>query len=289
MPQTPVPPDSPVPPGLPVTALPPVHEAWLPRQHSLHRPRHGGRQLTALICALIFFAAPLIALAVGARPNEFENRALQPFPSPAHGWAFFQRLPAWATDHMVLRQEAIDSADLISHALFGEAPETGSGGTGGPIPGQPAQPQAPTKRVPVRQVVEGTDGWLYLGDEIESRCNMKIDLDKTFQRLRALRDGVEASGRKFVLVIAPDKLTVEPGHLPSDLAQEDCVRKPTAQFWQLVAKHEFVVDLRDELAQWEGELGRPVYPPLDAHWTDEGGVLLTRAIAEAAEPGITQT
>ncbi|MFD2398456.1 hypothetical protein ACFSVJ_19220 [Prauserella oleivorans] len=120
--------------------LPAVHEAWLPREHALHRPRHGGRQLTALISAVVFFTAPTLMWVFGARPGEIENHKLAGFPSIADGWSFFTDLPAWATDQLVFRAGAIDAADAISRSLFGEPAPFGQGSRDtGPIPGTPQE------------------------------------------------------------------------------------------------------------------------------------------------------
>lgn len=271
----------------PQSVLTPVHEAWLPREHSLHRPRHSGRQLTALVCALVFFTTPVLAFAFGARPGEIENRPLTEFPSPT-GWSFFTGLSPWGTDHLALRGEAIVAADAISRGVFGEPPPLGPRNQpSGPLPADPGSEEPRQPAIPVSKVVEGKDGWLYLGDEVSSRCNVKVDLAKTFARLRLLRDGVESTGRQFVLVVAPDKVTMEPEHLPDRFAERDCLTKLTADFWRHAEAARFIVDLRPGLRTWSGQLGRPIYPRLDAHWTDEGGLLMARALAETVQPGVT--
>src|SRR5262245_55331254 len=103
----------------PVRSLPPVHEAWLPREHSLHRPRHSQYQRVSLVSALVFFCAPVLLAIIGIRPEAIENRPLTPFPSPADGWGFFTNFDAWAIDHLPLREQAIDLEDAISRGIFG--------------------------------------------------------------------------------------------------------------------------------------------------------------------------
>lgn len=270
--------------------LPPVHEAWLPREHVLHRPRHGGKQVLALVCAAIFLATPLVSQLLGARAAEIENRPLAPFPAPTDGWGFFTGLVPWATDHLVIRGGAITATDAISRGVFGEPPPLGDGpGGSGPLPDERQESDEDTQQdaEPVPQVIEGEGGWLYLGDEIESRCNGAVDLETTFGQLRELRDGVEATGRTFVLVIAPDKITMVPEYLPEEYAGRECVSDTRDEFWRRVQEEEFIVDLRGELAAWGDERDRPVYPRLDAHWADEGGVLMAKALAEAAQPGVS--
>ncbi|GAA3460455.1 hypothetical protein ACFFSW_19930 [Saccharothrix longispora] len=267
--------------------LPPVHESLLPREHSLHRPRHATRQTGALVAAVVFFALPLLALGVGVRPEEFENRRLAPFPSITQGWGFFTGLSPWADDHLPLRAEAVRAVDGISRGLFGEPlPRNSHQRTGGPIQDQR---QGSQEQPPMPQVVEGKDGWLYLGDDVVSRCRPKQDLDATTAALRDLRRGVEASGRQFVLLIAPDKSTVVPEHLPEEFYGRDCALERTDQFWRRIGRDAGAVDLRAELRQWGDRTGAPVYPRLDGHWSDEGALVMTRNLAEAVRPGTTTT
>jgi alginate O-acetyltransferase complex protein AlgJ len=266
--------------------LPALHESWLPREHALHRPRHGGRQLVSLICAAIFFVTPLLALGLGARPEAIENRPLTPFPSPADGWGLLTNLSPWATDYLVFRQQAIDVADAISRGVFGEPPPFGTENhTPGPIPGDRGQDR-PDVAWPT--VIEGKGGWLYLGEDIRSRCKQVTSLSVTFAQLRRLREGVEASGRKFVVVVAPDKTTMVPEYLPDTFAGRDCQRAVTEEFWRRVGEERAVLDLRGELNAWSRLIGRPVYPRLDAHWSDEGGIVMARGMAEAVQPGLTR-
>ncbi|EHR53124.1 hypothetical protein SacmaDRAFT_4953 [Saccharomonospora marina XMU15] len=278
--------------------LPAVHEAWLPREHALHRPRHGGRQLTALICALIFFATPSLMWLGGARPAEIENHPLAGFPSIASGWSFFTDLPTWATDQLVFRAGAVTAADAISRTFFGEPAPFDQGGTGnpGPLPGSPQSPpagQVPGQDTPhtepgYRRVIEGGDGWLYYGFDVDGKCEPQRPMEQTFAHIDRLREAVESSGRKFVFVIAPDKTTMAPQHLPDSYAGKQCSRLASQRFWRLAGSRDYVVDIRDELAAQAQLLGRPVYFRNDTHWTDEGAIVLTRAIAEAVQPGVTK-
>ncbi|HCT76989.1 MAG TPA: hypothetical protein DGT23_10440 [Micromonosporaceae bacterium] len=273
--------------GTEQAGLPAVHEAWLPRQHALHRPRHGGRQLTALLSAAIFFATPLVALGLGIRPAEFENRPLAGFPGLSQGWDFFAGLSPWATDHLVFRDGAISAADAVSRGVFGEPPPFGERKqTAGPI--QTERPRVETNLY-VPTIIEGKAGWMYLGDEVLSHCKPNAPLEGSFAQLRRLREGVEASGRRFAFVVAPDKATVVPDYLPGGYPGNDCHRRAIDDLWRMVGDEPSAIDLRDELRAWGNRLGRPVYPPLDAHWTDEGGVLMARRVAEKLYPGVTGT
>ncbi|MFD9888594.1 hypothetical protein ACFWY9_04600 [Amycolatopsis sp. NPDC059027] len=266
--------------------LPPVYEAWLPREHSLYRPRHARRQTIALACAVIFFATPLITVAFGARPSEFENRALTPFPSPGQGWSFFTQLSAWATDHLMFREQAVHAADGISRGVFGEPPPLNHENQQGPL-------QSPPVKTDPRQfppIIEGKNGWLYLGDEVSSHCAQAHPLADTFGKLQRLKEGIEASGRQLVVVVAPDKATVVPENLPDAYIGKDCHTAMAAEFWRMVdARQDYILDLRGQITSWGAGKGQPIYGPQDAHWSDEGSVIMARSVAEKLRPGISAT
>ncbi|MBB5958774.1 hypothetical protein FHS29_005383 [Saccharothrix tamanrassetensis] len=265
--------------------LPPVHESLLPTEHALHRPRHGATQRLSLICAVVFLTLPAVAFVLGVRPREFENRALTAFP----GVTEISRLQGWASDHLPLREQAIGLYDDISRGVFGEPPARPKADTGGPpIPTETSKPAKP-KRPPVTfpDVVEGTNGWLYLGNELAGHCSQALTTDEVMQRMRALRDGVTSSGRRFVVVIAPDKATLYPQNLPADLPGRECHREVVDEFWKAVAGEDYLLDVRKDLKDWGERLGTPVYGPVDAHWGEEGGVVMARRIAEELRPGIS--
>ncbi|WP_205660615.1 alginate O-acetyltransferase AlgX-related protein [Amycolatopsis antarctica] len=280
--------------------LPAVHEAWLPREHALHRPRHGGKQLTAIACALVFFVAPTLSWVFGARPSEIENHELAAFPSLADGWSFFTDLPAWATDQLVFRSGAIAAADAVSQGLFGEpAPlDQGTAPDAGPLPGLPLPPpdaggvedSGPSDGgAGYRRVVRGADGWLYYGYDADAKCSPVRPMDETVAKLGELREAVESSGRRFVFVVAPDKSTVVPEYLPGNYPGKDCATAASGEVWRKLTEEAGALDLRGPLRAAQQETGSPIYPPNDTHWTDEGSVVLTRELAEAVEPGTTLT
>jgi alginate O-acetyltransferase complex protein AlgJ len=268
--------------------LPPVHEAWLPREHTLYRPRHSRRQWVALISAAVFFATPLVSLVLGVRPGEFENRPLAAFPSPGEGWGFFTGMPPWANDHLVFREDAIHFADWISGTLFGEPPALGeaTGNAAGPVQEDKQKAPIPSS---FPKVVHGKNGWLYLGDDVESHCVRSDPTEVTVSRLRRLRDAVESSGRKFVVIVAPDKATMAQANLPDEYIGKACHTEASNEFWRRVSAENYVIDLRGSLREWAAQTGAPVYGPQDAHWSDEGGVAMAGALAERLRPGIRST
>ncbi|GAA3860643.1 hypothetical protein GCM10022243_28450 [Saccharothrix violaceirubra] len=271
-------------------ALDPLHESFLPQEHALYRPRHSPRQRTALITAVVYLCLPALLLVVGVRPEEFENRRLAAFPS---GWDLFTGLDEWAADHLPFRKEAVEASGAISRGVFGEQPRFDRRPTevAGPVQTQPKDPSLdrpdPTSYV---EVLEGKDDWLYLGGDVKGACSPKTPTDDVLDRLARLRTAVEASGRKFVLVVAPSKTTVVTEYLPAKYYGKECLTKARDHFWAGVDdKRVDAIDLRDDLAAEAKRLGHPVYTKNDTHWNHDGALVMIRAVADAVRPGTTRT
>ncbi|HKR52053.1 MAG TPA: hypothetical protein VJT72_21230, partial [Pseudonocardiaceae bacterium] len=138
-------------------------------------------------------------------------------------------------------------------------------------------------------VIEGRDGWLYLGADVRGACLPARSLDDTLGSLRRLRSVVEASGRQFVLVVAPDKTTMVPEQLPVEYLGRDCSARAREEFWRRVVAEAGAIDLRPSLTEIARRQGSPVYYPADTHWSQEGGLAMTYALADRVEAGITRT
>ena len=276
------------------------HESWLPPDHPLYRPRHG-KQRFALIAAVVFFLTPLVGLTVFGQPPSIENRALHKFPSLADGWNFFPELGPWAVDNLSFRQSAIQAADGLSRSLFGEPMAQDGGDPSQPAAGPIAAAPAPTASAPVPgappldnepppvagypRVILGRNNWLYFGYDTQGKCQPQQPLETVIGNLVKLRAAVEASGRKFVLLVPPDKSTAVPENLPSEYPGRSCAVAYSQNFWSQVTTEAGAVDLRPLLAK----LGPSAYFPQDTHWTYAGGLIMTRALAGAITPGVDLT
>lgn len=266
-----------------------MHESWLPRGHPLHRPRHGGQQLVALVCAVIFFVSPLVAWGAGARATAFENKKLADFPSITQGWGFFTGLGQWATDNLVFRQGAVQAEGTVSRGVFNEeVPHDSGKSAAGPLQSTPTPVNGnPPWQSSYPQAFGGKDDWLYYGYDIAAKCQPTQSIDDTVTQLARLRQAVEASGRRFVLIVPPDKTTEVPEHLPDHYPGKDCHDRQTADFWRKIDAAG-VIDLRKDLRD-VAAFGQPIYHALDSHWTDEGAMVMNRDFAEAVQPGVSRT
>lgn len=228
------------------------------------------RQPLAFVCALVFFFAPLVAYVLGARPQAIENRALADLPSVSDGWSFFPDFTTWAVDHLPLRAQAVRANAELSETLFNEAPSFQSGTAENPYP----------------PVIQGEDGWLYLGADAQSLCEPVHGLEETFDRLNRLARAVEDSGRRFVLVVAPDKSTIYPDALPDTFVGQECATARRTAFWDALATNPPAgyLDLRTGLEAVQESTGAPVYRQTDTHWGPRGAALFAEELARTLDP-----
>ncbi|MDQ4093361.1 MAG: hypothetical protein M3143_08155 [Actinomycetota bacterium] len=260
----------------------------MPQKQPVRSRCLNGRRFTALMCASMFFLGPTISVALGAQPARFENRPLAAFGDLRDGWAWLAGLPAWAADNLPFRDGAVRTTEAVSRGVFSEP---------APLPVPASEPHlGPRPVAPMvaaahafPSVIEGRDGWLYLGADISGACLPSRSLDDTLGSLRRMRAVVESSGRQFVLLVAPDKTTMVPEQLPAQYVGRDCASRARNEFWRRVVAEAGAIDLRPALAEIARRKGSPVYYPADTHWSQEGGLAMTYALADRIESGITQT
>lgn len=236
---------------------------------------------------LLLLFTPAVAFAAGVRARPIENRPLAELPTGSDGWSVFPKLTAWATDRLPLRDRAIRLNDRLVERVFGQPPMSGTGG--GPPVGGPGAAGSLDNLFP--RVIEGEDGWLYVGSDTEVPCRATSGVGDIVAGVTALRDVVEASGRRFVLVIAPDKSTMVPQHLPDDYAGARCARDRKDAMWRALTSlddHErWLVDLRAPLLDRQAADGLDIYLKHDTHWTPRGGAVYAQALLGLLQPGLT--
>jgi alginate O-acetyltransferase complex protein AlgJ len=256
------------------------------------RRRRGlPRRPVAALLALVFFFGPFGAFVLGQRPQAIENRPLADFPSLSDGWAFFPGFTAWATDHLPLRAEAVQGNAALSERLFDEPPSyRGDEGTTAGVPSgdSTAGDTGSGQGVEYPQVIEGEDGWLYFGGDVSNPCDPVRDVSDTLARWDRLGRAIEASGRRFVVTVAPDKSTLYPDALPDSYLGEDCAQDRRAEFWDALrtSPPTGYLDLRGPLEATERDGGIPVYRKLDTHWTPRGAAVFATALADVLTPAL---
>ena len=134
--------------------------------------------------------------------------------------------------------------------------------------------------------IAGTDGWLYysgglmIEDVMGNRPFTEAELRGWRDLLAGRRDWLARRGIRYLFVIAPDKHTIYPEHLPVWLATAARPPRRLEQFVNYMSANSDlpILDLRDTLLA-EKKNAR-VYLQTDTHWNDRGAFAASRRIVE---------
>lgn len=224
--------------------------------------------LALVVLFLVGITVPLIGLVGGIDPNRIagENRRLAAPPRLGPGGVreLRRQTDEWFDDHFGFRSTLVATYGRIQFGLFG-------GGS-------------------TRDVVVGRDGWLFYAREhtIEGHCGLlppftAAELTGWQQKIEQRRDWLAARAIPYVLVIAPDKVTIYPEMLPPAW-QSTFGPTRTDQVLAWMAAHSTVeiIDLRPVLR--EAKARDRVYHRTDSHWNDIGAFAGYRRIAAWLHP-----
>jgi hypothetical protein len=252
--------------------------------------------------ALIFFFGPAIAAIVGVRASQIENKKLSDFPTAHAGWGAFGAFDKWATDHLPLRDKAVQANTEVERNVFGENPNYGANGqttntsalgvAGVAGVGAP-QPQATAQAAPeFPTVVTGEDGWLFYGTDFRDACQTTLPPAVIAERFQRLSHLVRAGGKQFALFIPPDKSDVYPEFIPDSVAAKSCAMAGEKAFWNALAANPPVGyhDLRGAIQQAKN--AHPdvlLYRKTDTHWNNTGALIYARMLADALDREIWPT
>jgi hypothetical protein len=254
--------------------------------------RGRRRYAIALLGAVLFFT-PGVARLFGVYPTKIENRPLVAFPHLSDGFGAFAILTQWSIDHLPMRNLAIKADAKISEDIFGEPPTytlaTGPVGVGQSGALQGGRAGATTTAGVADQIVPGRDGWLFLGDEFLTGCRPQLTLAQATAGIRRLDAMITSSGRKFEMLIPPDKDTVDGRFVEPGGLDVQCSNANKAVRWKTLdalGLSDFT-DLRSALAAEERATGRPSYLPIDSHWTSRtAATVFLPAILRALSPSL---
>lgn len=212
--------------------------------------------------------APIVAYVVGARGTPIENRTSVAFRGVEPGWEVFKEFGRYVADRLPLRSAAIRADAAIDENVFREDPAFGGGSS--------------------PRVIRGRDGFLFIADAIDNACGPHLTPEETVARFKALADAILESGRSVLTMIAPDKSSVHPELLPSDLARRDCFDQYTESLWGGLASARIpgYVDLRAKVVRKSSETREPLYFRMDSHWDAAGGLVAVQAAIERLQPGL---
>lgn len=206
-----------------------------PLENSARRQRNKV-VVFPLVAAIVLFCGPLAGFALGSRAQPIDNRPLARFPTLSDGWSIFPKFQAWADDYLPLRSQAVKAGTNISEHVFGEPARFSSGGVavagvGTGAGSTTSGSTAASGGVKFPQVVQGRNGWLYFGSDFEPACNPQESMKVIVDGFQTLSNAAQESGRKLVIVIAPDKSSAHPENLPDTYAGKVCAAKQKKAFW----------------------------------------------------------
>lgn len=253
----------------------------------------GARVIAAM--AVLFLFTPGVAVLVGGRATAFENRRLAALPSVADGWGALTRFPGWLNDHLPLRQQAVQANNGIDRHVFGEAPGVTGGGSdtlpGGGVVGPPAAPATTGwPGAPYPEVLIGRHGYLYYGGDVATKCQATVSPAAVLDRLRRLAAAVSSSGRRFMLVVPPDKSTMVPQDLPAHYDGASCARARSDAVLRNLTTQNFFLDLRPSLRRLaSAPLPGPLYLPTDTHWDGPAAALMVQQVVARIDPDVAET
>lgn len=240
--------------------------------------------------ALVFFFLPIGLRAVGVTARPFENRPLATFPKPSQGWSALDQGTQFLVDRLPLREQAVRANAWASERIFKAPPVNSQTARKGALPfeqgvadpsaDQPAGTAEPAQGQPGVTVLPGKDGWLHLEDELGRACNPFIAWPEAMRRWQRMTEIIRASGRRVVLVVAPDKSTLYPETLPDSYAERDCAPKGHDAAWAAIegASDPAVLGLRKPLRDARTATRDPLYFRKDTHWNTAGATIGVRAL-----------
>lgn len=283
--------------------------ARLPPPEVAERTRRveGWRMVSALL-AVVFLFGPLALIAGGFRVHEFENRPLEPAPTLAEGWNGFDVATRYLIDRLPLREQAVHANTWIDERVFGTTPFYNQSSLGGvssdqgalPFSGRAAQDRAtigsagaPTKTGPAAaqppatatQVTAGTHGWFFLQGVLQRACSPFEPFSAATAEWERLLDVIRASGRRAVLIVAPDKSTIYPEYLSPSDPLDRCGQLGSEALWQQIespaAVRAGIIGLRRPLLALKRNSTALLYYKTDSHWNSIGALAMAQAAVAA--------
>lgn len=231
------------------------------------RPRRGLLRVFDVL-VIVLFAGVLLAPTVDSFVRTDEARGPAPELRRAAGKpklvatlpslsAYPSAYESWFGDCLGLRDYALGAGNWLKYHLFG------------------------TVSAPLQLV--GRDGWIYYQGDMSMQTFRGVfpfapgELQAWATELETRRRALAEQGCAYVFVIAPNKETIYPEHLPAGIQRLGPTR--LEQFYEYMRAHTSVefLDLRPALlAAKSGDVGTmdALYSPHGTHWTGRGSMVV---------------
>lgn len=133
-----------------------------------------------------------------------------------------------------------------------------------------------------KQVVIGSDGYLFSSQDWRVPCQDAATSPASAQALVDVAAALKASGRTPVVLLGPDKSTILTGNLPATLPDKACHAAQHAAFWKKATSSPAFLDLRAPLQ--DAAKTRQVYYRKDTHFAHGGDTVYTRTLLRRLDP-----
>jgi hypothetical protein len=129
----------------------------------------------------------------------------------------------------------------------------------------------------------GTDGWLYsrqsIDDYRKEACSGKQDIEYLVLELQAIERLIEATGRRFFFIVAPNKSTIYPEFVGSLPQSASCNYNKYDLFLAAIESHRLKKFVRlDQLLRHAKKSDTLLYNPTGRFWNALGAMVATGAI-----------
>ncbi len=229
------------------------------------------RRLAKIFVASAFsawLAAPLVLMSFGAGSGfaALEKRRPAEPPRVSAGAifdrSFYSRLADFFGDRLPLRVEAVAADAWIDLNVFGDSPSS--------------------------EVLLGAEGWLFSRASLTARCSDEASPREVVATIRKIDKVLRASGRRFLLVVAPNKEAIYPEYLGESSGLAECARDFRRELRSRLEQAELAedLDLWQTLVSLKQRVTREIYWPHDTHWTSESALEVTRRIVERLDPDL---
>lgn len=214
-----------------------------------------------IAACMIICLIPSVGILFFPTTETTENKAMAEAPKMmtedgSLNKAFFTDFDSYFTEHMALRNQMLYSDAMIQSTLFRESNVSG--------------------------VICGTDGWLYYSSTLDDYLGTNVLTERQLHNLannfRLIQDYVEAQGKDFVLLIAPNKNTLYGDNMPyykSYVVNQD----KSAVLLGAILEQQNISYL--DLFQLFEEQDEVLYLKRDSHWNMKGANLAYNGIMDS--------
>jgi hypothetical protein len=129
----------------------------------------------------------------------------------------------------------------------------------------------------------GTDGWLYsrqsIDDYRKEACSGKQDIEQLVLELHAIERLIEATGRRFFFIVAPNKSTIYPEFVGTLPQSPSCNYNKYDLFLEAIESHRLKNFVRlDQLLRNAKKSDALLYDPTSRFWNVQGAMVAAGAI-----------